>query len=141
MAGKKDEDFPETTLRLIQEFWEALEEERRAGDAFAAHLNATYSPAAGDEVDAVSAPRLARGVMDLYERGGAAEEADEETARLARAYLDAIQKGKDVWSIMTAEIAASHPEHLDELNRERSPEELVEMLDELRGEEDPPEAP
>jgi hypothetical protein len=69
-------------------------------------------------VDVASAYRLARGVNDFYERGGAAEKADEETARLAQAYLDTIQKRKAATSIMTAELAASHPELLAELNWE-----------------------
>ena len=78
-------------------------------------------------------------VTTLHERGEL-EEAREDTPGLARAYLDAVQKRKDAMSIMTAEFAASHPEHLEELNRERSLEEMERMLG-LRGELDSTEDP
>ena len=118
LPGGKDEPLPKSTMQLVGEFKETQDEERRARNEFLAHLNTTYFLAEGNEVDVASAYRLARGVNDLYERGGAAEKADEETARLAQAYLDTIQKRKAATSIMTAELAASHPELLAELNWE-----------------------
>ena len=59
----------------------------------------------------------------------------------AKAYVEAVAKCREAWAMLQAEVAYGHPEHLDELNRERSPEETLEMLGELRGKVDPPEGP
>lgn len=116
MAGKKDEDLPESTMQLVWEFKEAQDEELCCTGEWIEHLNSTYPPAKEDEAAPDTAPGIARSVVELHQRDQL-EEAHEDTPMLARAYLDAIQKRKAAISIMMAEFAASHPELLDELNR------------------------
>jgi hypothetical protein len=133
-----DEPLPESTLRLIREARDAQEEVWRTRDQFLSLLKTLGDlDAREQERDTASARRLANAVITLSERG---ENMDVDTVRLARAYLDAIEKARDAHSIALAEYAASHPEHLETLNRELSLEEMQQELNriqaELQGEED-----
>ncbi len=138
MTGGKGENVPASTIQLLLEAWAAQEEEWRAQDAFLSYLKTLDDLDAREpERDPASARRLANVVITLYERG---ENMDEDTVRLARAYLDAIQKNLDTLSIMSAEFAVSHPELLETLNRELSLKGMQQALNriqaELQGEED-----
>ena len=116
MAGNKDEPLPESTMRLIWESKAAQDEEWRRQEEWIEHYNSTY-PREQGEATPVTAYRIAARIVEAYEAGQLGD-AHDETPGLAQAYIDAIRKRQDAMSIATAEFAVSHPELLDELNRD-----------------------
>jgi hypothetical protein len=104
LAERKDEPFPESIMRLVWKFKEARDEEQHRRDEWVEHLNSTYSPAKEDEVTTASAFRPAERVIALHERDQLGE-AHDDTPKLARAYLDAIQERKGAMSSLKRSIS------------------------------------
>lgn len=119
MPASKDDPMPESTMRLIWDCKAAHDEETRLRDAWIEHVNSTY-PRDSGEADPASAFSIAERIVEAH-NAGRLEDAHEETPRLARAYIEAIRKRQDAWSMIEAEYAVSHPELLDDLTRDREP--------------------
>jgi hypothetical protein len=137
LTGEKDEKDSKPIARLLLETKAAQEEEWRAQEEFLSLLNARAAETGREVVHPAEAFKYARRVIELGEK------ADEEDSGLAHAYLEAFQEAHDAYKILSAELAYSHPEQLEELNRERSLEEMWEEayriereLEESQGGED-----
>jgi hypothetical protein len=100
----------------------AHDEERRREAEWIEHYNSTrplgeaHADVEMGTATPLTAYKIAKRVVEADE-DGVLKGAHEETPKLARAYLDAIQKHRDAMEIMTSELAVSHPALLDELNK------------------------
>jgi hypothetical protein len=91
------------------------EEEQRCRKVWIEHVNALYVPEGEEEVVDETAYITARYILQGHKQGRLLD-AHEDTPKLAQALLDAGQRSRDTFDILTAEYAISYPEHLDELN-------------------------
>lgn len=123
-------DWTDAEQQLVMELSAVSEEEEEAHKAWIDHAFGGRYPE-----DTTLIGRLARHIVDTRGEG-----VTEEAYRLARAYRGLVEKRQELMKLVQAEIAYAHPEWLEELNKERSLEEMERMLG-LRGEEDPPETP
>ena len=137
-VSEQNEDGIEAQNRLRMELVAAMEAEEEAGKRWHDLLFATIyrerEPADPDQPFALA--------VALSEEGSSlAERVPPAVVDMAKTYVEAVTRRQEVWATLQAGVAYSHPKHLDELNRERSLEEMERLLEDLRGYEDPPENP
>ncbi len=130
--SKENEDFTPAEYQLVMEWKAAWDEEQEARQAWLDYAFGGEYPE-----DTTRVGKLARLILARDRRGTSVPE---EAARLARAYVDRVEKRQELTKVVCAELAYSHPEWLAVLNKELSVEEIEQMLG-IEGEEDYPVIP